>query len=104
MRKRNEYHHEESDVMSMNDRPAGQPERRGSRRLTRSSTDRKIAGVCGGFAAYSGIDVNIVRLVMVLLALLGGSGAVLYLVAWVIVPVEDADGAAPGAGPGRSVP
>jgi phage shock protein PspC (stress-responsive transcriptional regulator) len=38
------------------------------------------------------------------LALLGGSGAVLYLVAWVIVPVEDADGAAPGAGPGRSVP
>jgi phage shock protein PspC (stress-responsive transcriptional regulator) len=63
-----------------------------------------VAGVCGGYAAYSGIDVNIVRLVMVLLALLGGSGAVLYLVAWVIVPVEDADGAAPGAGPGRSVP
>jgi phage shock protein PspC (stress-responsive transcriptional regulator) len=63
-----------------------------------------VAGVCGGYAAYSGIDVNIVRLVMVLLALLGGSGVVLYLVAWVIVPVEDADGAAPGAGPGRSVP
>ena len=74
--------------MSMTDRPAGQPERRGSRRLTRSSTDRKIAGVCGGFAAYSGIDVNIVRLVMVLLVVLGGSGIVLYLVAWVIVPVE----------------
>jgi phage shock protein C len=89
-RKRNEYH-EESDVMSMTDRPAGQPEGRGSRRLTRSSTDRKIAGVCGGFAAYSGIDVNIVRLVMVLLAVLGGSGIVLYLVAWVIVPVEDVE-------------
>ena len=53
-----------------------------------------IAGVCGGFAAYSGIDANIVRLVMVLLAVLGGSGAVLYLVAWVIVPVEDAGEAA----------
>jgi phage shock protein C len=74
--------------MNVTDRPAGQPERRGSRRLTRSRTDRKIAGVCGGFAAYSGIDVNIVRLVMVLLAVLGGSGIVLYLVAWVIVPVE----------------
>jgi phage shock protein PspC (stress-responsive transcriptional regulator) len=49
-----------------------------------------IAGVCGGFAAYSGIDANIVRLMMVLLAVLGGSGAVLYLVAWAIVPVEDA--------------
>ncbi|HEU5388571.1 MAG TPA: PspC domain-containing protein [Streptosporangiaceae bacterium] len=80
--------------MSLTDRPAGQPGRRGSRRLTRSATDRKIAGVCGGFAAYSGIDANIVRLVMVLMAALGGSGVVLYLVAWMIVPGEDAEKAA----------
>jgi phage shock protein PspC (stress-responsive transcriptional regulator) len=86
----------EADVMSMADRPAGQPERPGPRRLTRSRTNRVIAGVCG-FAAYSGIDVNIVRLVMVLLAVLGGTGVLLYLVAWVIVPVEDA---APAAGNG----
>ena len=90
--------------MTMTDRPAGQTEQRGTRRLTRSRTDRMIAGVCGGFAAYSGIDVNIVRLVMVLLALLGGSGVVLYLIAWMIVPVKDADAAAPEAGPGRSGP
>ena len=81
--------------MPITDQHAGQKERQGTRRLTRSRTDRKLAGVCGGFAAYSGIDVNIVRLVMVLLALLGGSGVVLYLVAWAIVPVEDAAGAAP---------
>ena len=81
---------EETDVMGMTDRPADQPERPGSRRLTRSRTDRMIAGVCGGFAAYSGIDANIVRLVMVLLAVFGGSGVLLYLVAWAIVPVEDA--------------
>jgi len=73
----------------MADRPAGQPERPGPHRLTRSRTDRKIAGVCGGFAAYSGLDANVVRLVMVLLAVLGGSGIVLYLVAWAIVPLED---------------
>ena len=90
--------------MATTDRPAGQTERRGSRRLTRSRTDRMIAGVCGGFAAYAGIDVNIVRLVMAVLALMGGSGVVLYLVAWAIVPVEDPAGAAPGAGPGRSGP
>ena len=41
------------------------------------------------------------RLVMVLLSLLGGRGGVLYLVAWVIVPVEDTAVAAAGAGPGR---
>jgi len=64
----------EADVMSMADRPVGQPERPGPRRLTRSRTDRVIAGVCGGFASYSGIDANIVRLMMVLLAVLGGTG------------------------------
>ena len=90
--------------MTTTDQRAGQTERQGTRRLTRSRTDRKIAGVCGGFAAYSGIDVNIVRLVMVILAFLGGSGVVLYLVAWAIVPVEDAAGPAPGAGPERSGP
>ena len=57
------------------------------RSLTRSRADRMIA-------AYSGFAANIVRLVMVLLAVLGGSGAVLYLVAWVIVPIEDAGEAA----------
>jgi phage shock protein PspC (stress-responsive transcriptional regulator) len=56
-----------------------------------------IAGVCGGFAAYSGIDANIVRLVMVLLTVFGGAGLLLYLVAWVIVP-EDEAGEAPGNG------
>ena len=90
--------------MTTTDRLAGQTERRSSRRLTRSRTDRKIAGVCGGFATYAGIDSNIVRLVMVILAALGGSGIVLYLVAWVIVPIEDAAGPAPEAGPGRSGP
>ena len=77
--------------MSMTDRQAGQSQRPRSGRLTRSRTDRMIAGVCGGFAAYSGIDANIVRLVMVLLAVMGGSGVVLYLVAWVIVPAEDVE-------------
>jgi phage shock protein PspC (stress-responsive transcriptional regulator) len=89
---------EEADVMSMADRPEGQPERPGPRRLTRSRTDRVIAGVCGGFAAYSGIDANIVRLVMVVLAVLGGSGLLLYLIAWVIVPAEDAAKAAGNGG------
>ena len=90
--------------MSATDQHTGQTERQGTRRLTRSRTDRKIAGVCGGFAAYSGIDVNVVRMVMVILALLGASGVVLYLVAWAIVPGEDAAGAAAEAGQGKSGP
>ncbi len=67
-----------------------QPQQPGpGRRLTRSRTDRKIAGVCGGFAAYAGIDANVVRILMVALTVLSGAGPVIYLVAWLIVPEQD---------------
>ncbi len=39
------------------------------KRLMRSSTDRKIAGVCGGFAVYLDIDPTVVRLIWVLLVI-----------------------------------
>jgi phage shock protein C len=79
--------------MTVNSGPTGRPERSGSGRLSRSRTDRKIAGVCGGFAAYAGLDANLVRLAMVLLVIFGGSGALLYLVAWILVPQDGAGGA-----------
>ena len=56
------------------------------RRLTLSVTDKKIAGVCGGIAEYFGIDANMVRLIAVLLALFGGSGLLIYVVAWIMMP------------------
>ncbi|HJZ24023.1 MAG TPA: PspC domain-containing protein [Candidatus Babeliales bacterium] len=58
------------------------------RRLYRSRTDRKIAGICGGLANYFDIDPVIVRLAWVLLFFLGGSGIFLYIVAWIIIPLE----------------
>jgi phage shock protein C len=57
-------------------------------RLFRSSTDRMIAGVCGGLAKYFSVDATIVRLVFLLLFFLGGSGFLLYLILWIIVPDE----------------
>jgi phage shock protein PspC (stress-responsive transcriptional regulator)/predicted membrane protein len=45
-----------------------------------------IAGVSGGIAEYFGIDPIIVRLAFVALALLGGSGIGLYLIAWLVMP------------------
>ena len=62
---------------------------RASKRLMRSSTDAKIAGVCGGVAEYLGVDSTIVRLVWVLLVILPIPlvPAVLgYIVAWIIMP------------------
>jgi phage shock protein C len=56
------------------------------RRLTLSVRDKKIAGVCGGIAEYFSIDPTLVRLIMVILALLGGSGLLIYLVCWIMLP------------------
>ncbi len=59
------------------------------KRLMRSATDCKIAGVCGGFAEYFEVDSTIVRLVWVFLILIPVPvvPAILgYIVAWIIMP------------------
>jgi len=61
-----------------------------TKRITRSRTDRVVAGVAGGLAAYFNIDPTFVRLAFVVLALLNGFGALLYLVLWLIVPNDSA--------------
>ena len=59
-----------------------------TRKLYRSKTDRKVAGVCGGLAQYFNVDATLIRVLFVVLAILGGSGLVLYLALWIIVPNE----------------
>lgn len=58
------------------------------KRLYRSRTDRKIAGVCGGFAHYFGVDPVIPRIVWVLLFLAAGTGLLAYLICWIVIPLE----------------
>jgi phage shock protein C len=58
------------------------------KRLYRSRTDLMLGGVCGGLAKYLNIDPAIVRLVFLLLLFLGGGGFWIYLVLWIITPVE----------------
>ena len=68
--------------------------------LRRSRTDRQIAGVCGGLAASFGIDVTLVRVLVVLLAVFGQLvGLVLYLACWALVPEADTPAGTTGAGP-----
>jgi phage shock protein C len=60
------------------------------RKLYRSRSDRKVAGVCGGMASYFNVDPTLVRILMVATTILGaGAGALIYLAAWIIVPEED---------------
>ncbi|MBC7868980.1 PspC domain-containing protein [Candidatus Saccharibacteria bacterium] len=59
------------------------------KKLYRSQTDKKIAGVCGGIAEYFNIDPTIVRVVFFILLLPGGlPGVVPYAVLWLVVPVK----------------
>jgi phage shock protein PspC (stress-responsive transcriptional regulator) len=54
--------------------------------LRRSTTDRIIGGVCGGLARYFQIDTGLLRVGWVLLFLLAGTGGLIYLVLWGILP------------------
>ena len=60
------------------------------KRLTRSSIDKKIAGVCGGLAEYFDIDPTLIRVLWLLLVLCGGTGVLAYLILWIALPVAPA--------------
>lgn len=65
--------------------PAGRPRRP----LVRPREDRKIAGVCAGIADYLGMDVTLVRILVVCLSIWPpGVGLIFYIVCWIVVPNE----------------
>lgn len=59
------------------------------KKLTKSRTDKKIFGVCGGFAKYFECDPVFVRLATVLLTLFWGTGLVMYIISAIIMPFDD---------------
>jgi signal transduction histidine kinase/phage shock protein PspC (stress-responsive transcriptional regulator) len=64
--------------------------------FSRSASQRLISGVASGFAERVGVDPLVVRLALVLLALAGGVGVLLYLAAWALsAPADDSSAAAP---------
>ncbi len=56
------------------------------KKLYKSSTDKKLAGVCGGIAEYLGIDSTIIRLALALAVLCAGVGVLAYIVAAFVMP------------------
>ena len=57
-------------------------------RLYRSRTNRSIAGICGGLAAYFNADPTLIRLMTLLLILFGGLSLWVYILFWIIIPEE----------------
>ncbi|GHF73650.1 phage shock protein PspC (stress-responsive transcriptional regulator) [Amycolatopsis bartoniae] len=61
------------------------------KKLRRSTSDRMVSGVCGGWADYLGVDVSILRIAMVAAAVFtGGAAAIVYAACWFLTP-EDSE-------------
>ncbi|HLZ92730.1 MAG TPA: PspC domain-containing protein [Candidatus Acidoferrum sp.] len=58
----------------------------GRKRLVRSTTDKKIAGVAAGLADYFDLDPTIIRVVWLLAILFAGTGLIAYVILWIALP------------------
>lgn len=61
------------------------------KRLVRKTNGKMIAGVAAGIADYFNVDVTLIRVIIVVTAIMGGFGLILYIVMWVLVPEEGSD-------------
>ncbi len=77
-------------------RDVGEAGVRADRRLYRSNSQRVVAGICGGLGDYFAVDPVWFRVGFVVLALGGGSGILIYLLMWLIVPPAPDGYVAPG--------
>jgi phage shock protein C len=59
-----------------------------SRPLARIMYEKKIAGICAGFARYFDCDVTLMRVIWLVLAFGTGVGFIAYIVAWFVMPKE----------------
>ena len=58
------------------------------KKLYRQKNNKMIGGVCAGIAKYFDIDVTVVRLIWAISTLFWGTGIILYILAWIIIPEE----------------
>jgi phage shock protein PspC (stress-responsive transcriptional regulator) len=73
--------------------PAAGPPGVAPPRLTRSTDDKIVSGLCGGLGRHFNVDPVVFRVAFVVLSLAGGSGVLLYLVGWLLVPDDRSGGA-----------
>ena len=59
-----------------------------AKKLYRSSTDKQIAGVCGGMGKYLNVDPTVIRILYVILTLFGFAGVLAYIACVFIIPEE----------------
>lgn len=78
--------------MAEQHKPKDEPQAR-PRRFFRKTSNKMIGGVCAGISEHFDVDVNLIRIAWVAAVLLGGISIVLYILAWIIIPEDKAQGA-----------
>lgn len=63
------------------------PHMSGQRKLMRDPDDKVFGGVCSGLGHYFGIEARWIRLILVLLFVFGGTGLLLYIILWIVMPL-----------------
>ena len=70
--------------------PGFSPQTGGKKKLMRSSTDKKIAGVCAGLADYFDMDPTVIRVLWLVAVLCAGTGILAYIILWIVLPLAPA--------------
>ncbi len=64
------------------------------KRLFRSKNNRMLGGVCAGLGEHLDVDPTVIRLIWAVVTLLSfGTGIIIYILAWIIIPEEETGGA-----------
>jgi phage shock protein C len=64
------------------------------KQLYRSKNNRILGGVCAGLGEHLDVDPSVIRLIWAVVSVLSiGTGIIIYILAWIIIPEEGADGA-----------
>ena len=66
------------------------------KKLVRSRRDKKLGGVCAGLAEYFDLDPTIVRVIWFLAVFFAGTGLLVYIVLWIVLPLAPLDAPATG--------
>lgn len=80
----------EPEIINDNNKSQGQShsyyQQRRYRKMYRDPDNRIIGGVCSGLSAYMNIDPVFLRIIAIVLTIFGGSGLVIYIIFWIILP------------------
>ncbi|HEX2312911.1 MAG TPA: PspC domain-containing protein [Thermomonospora sp.] len=81
----------DNDTHTTTKPPAEALTKQPARKLRRPVEGRVIAGVCSGAGDFLGVDANVVRLLLGVFTLFGGSGIALYVLGWLFIPETGRD-------------